>query len=215
MQRENPSFCYVLDGDFDRIMTCGLRKGALLEMISEYKFLSRRDYAEVFAELLRGALKKYGDKAIRYIIVPLPTIRRHIRERGFDHIKLICEELVVRVGLDVRPVLLRKNKAVQVGADAETRKRQADEAYGIDFIEMERVIFEYGSARNADGEDVDVMRDNNTKRVEFLLLDDVWTTGASMRAARDVLYQELVRRGLELEIKISAICLAKSGGYEF
>lgn len=71
------------------------------------------------AELLSYAI---GDG---WALVPLPTIRRHVRERGFDHIRLICR----KTGLPVERVLIRMNNSVQVGADMEMRRKQAAEAY--------------------------------------------------------------------------------------
>ena len=61
-----------------------------------------------------------------YVIVPLPTIRRHVRERGFDHIGLICQ----KTGCSVEKVLRRRRDTVQVGANREQRMKQALEAYG-------------------------------------------------------------------------------------
>ena len=60
-----------------------------------------------------------------WVLVPLPTIRRHIRERGFDHIGLLCK----KTGLPIERVLARVNNSVQVGANTEMRRRQAAEAY--------------------------------------------------------------------------------------
>ena len=87
-----------------------------------------------------------------YTLVPLPTIRKHIRERGFDHIGLICK----KIGMPVEKVLKRKKNYVQVGANIEQRRAQASDAYG---------------AANID------------PRANYLLVDDVWTTGSSMMAA--------------------------------
>ena len=84
--------------------------------------------------------------------MPLPTIRRHIRERGFDHIALICKKL----GMPIERLLARRNNTVQVGANNEERQRQATEAY-------------LALPANPDG--------------NYLLVDDVWTTGSSMMAA--------------------------------
>ena len=60
-----------------------------------------------------------------WVLVPLPTIRRHIRERGFDHIGLLCK----KIGLPIERALVRANNSVQVGANTEMRRRQAAEAY--------------------------------------------------------------------------------------
>ena len=87
-----------------------------------------------------------------WVLVPLPTICRHIRERGFDHIGLLCK----KTGLTVERALMRVNNSVQVGADMETRRKQATEAYGAVGVEPNK---------------------------RYLLVDDVWTTGSSMLAA--------------------------------
>jgi len=80
------------------------------------------------AELLAAVM------APGWTLVPLPTIRRHIRERGFDHIDLICR----KTGWPVERVLLRANSTVQVGASNEERRAQAQSAYVAKGLEAEK-----------------------------------------------------------------------------
>jgi len=60
-----------------------------------------------------------------FVLAPLPTIARHVRERGFDHVGLIAKKMK----MPVARVLVRNKNTVQVGASREARKRQAGEAY--------------------------------------------------------------------------------------
>lgn len=188
---KNPPFFTLVDKDFQIVMACGMRNGILGQIIAEYKYLSRRQYSYVLAKYLNEVVKKFSSNE-KYVIVPLPTISKHIRARGFDHMDRICRDFSSLSRLKTCLALVRANSAVQVGSDAKTRLKQAKEAYKIN----SRAILDPKS--------------------HYLLVDDVWTTGASMRAARDVLFEELMRLGAKKEaIKISAICLAKNDGYKF
>lgn len=69
-----------------------------------------------------------------WVLVPLPTIRRHIRERGFDHIGLLCK----KTGLSIERALVRVNNSVQVGANTEMRRRQAAEAYRAINVDVDK-----------------------------------------------------------------------------
>ena len=113
----------------------------------------------------------------KIVLVPLPTIRKHIRERGFDHTLRLCFELenflqkrLEKLGMKVEyeDLLVRKNKTVQVGKEKKERVKQAEKAYGI-----------------RDG----VKIENKTL---YVLVDDVTTTGASLVAAKKILQANLV-----------------------
>ena len=170
-------------GDLSGLFVGGWREGVLKQLVEEYKFSSARAAASVLAQVVSAALPdhfpapaatkasssakaaptKSTDTSIApesVAIVPLPTIGRHIRERGFDHTARLAVELTDLRGYTVIPLLLRQNKTVQVGTDAETREKQASAAYAVDPKRLPEV----------EGKTI-------------LLLDDVWTTGASMRAA--------------------------------
>jgi len=112
------------------------------------------------------------------IVVPLPTIGEHIRRRGFDHTDKLVRALCWRCGGEYGRILRRRNNAVQVGADVEMRKKQAEGAY-------EAVL-------RAD------------KDAEYVLVDDVWTTGSSMLAACKTMQEAGAS-------KISVVLIAKSG----
>ena len=76
----------------------------------------------------------------KIVLVPLPTIRKHIRERGFDHTLRLCFELEkflqkrlekLDMKVEYEDLLVRKNKTVQVGKEKKERVKQAEKAYGI------------------------------------------------------------------------------------
>ena len=106
----------------------GERDGLLRDLIEVYKYHSVRAVASVLAETMMGVIDS------SYTLVPLPTINRHIRERGFDHIGLICK----KTGLPVGRVLLRNKNTVQVGASLEQRREQAKQAYSLGSVDLNK-----------------------------------------------------------------------------
>lgn len=137
------------------------RKGLLDELIQSYKYYSVRALARPLAELLDTILPKNLPK--NTIIIPLPTATNHIRTRGLDHTYLLAKHLAKIRHFKVEKILLRNKNTTQVGADKKTRLSQAKNAY----------IFNHKA-----------QIDQNTT---YILLDDIWTTGASITAAKTIL----------------------------
>jgi competence protein ComFC len=142
-----------------KVYAVGRREGVLMKLTEDYKYKSIRKTAEILAELIDAAIPR--DFSDEVVVVPLPTVAKHIRERGFDHTLLLAKELARRRGWKVEALISRINKTVQVGADEKTRQKQADKAYAV--------INKHGSR-------LDIAK-------TYLLVDDIWTTGSSMRAA--------------------------------
>jgi len=188
----NPSFSRVLLPDFHKLFVCGLREGALSDLVSEYKFHSRRQYAPILASMMADLVSGLSSDTI---IVPLPTIRRHIRSRGFDHISLLCSELAQLTGFSVAPLLSRKRETVQVGKSSKIRRFQAREAFSLN---LEAISGYFGRSSLSFS---DFLR-------PILIVDDVWTTGASMKSASFIL------RSFGFQ-KVYGAVLAKNDGYEF
>ena len=145
-------------GDFMALYVGGWREGALEKLIKDYKYEGVWAAGEALAEILDAAL---GDFAEEAIVVPLPTIQRHVRERGLDHTLRLARKLAKRRGWKCEQVLVRAADTVQVGAKAAERETQAQRAYAA--------------------------RGRLDAEKTYVLLDDVWTTGASMRAAAKVM----------------------------
>ena len=196
----NPGYVMNDMYGFEKLLVAGLKEGWFERMVRDFKYKGRRDYGEFLAEKLGevifGEVKrirlddrssdKSGDIAIevsrmmdaeiqeirKIVLVPLPTIRKHIRERGFDHTLRLCFELEnflqkrlegLGVKVEYQDLLVRKNKTVQVGKEKKERMRQAEKAYGIrEGIKIEN-------------------------RTLYILVDDVTTTGASLAAAKKIL----------------------------
>lgn len=193
-QREGGIFCdrckkyisiinpgYVMNDmyGFEKLLVAGLKEGWFERMVRDFKYKGRRDYGEFLAEKLGGVIlgevKRIEIRKI--VLVPLPTIRKHIRERGFDHTLRLCFELenflqkrLAKLGMKVEyeDLLVRKNKTVQVGKEKIERMKQAEKAYGI----REGIKIE--------------------SKTLYVLVDDVTTTGASLTAAKKILQANLV-----------------------
>ena len=144
----------------------GWRDEKIGELAEEYKFYSVRAMAEALAEILDETLPYFADEVI---IVPLPTIEKHKRERGLDHTLAVAKKLAKRRGWKVGKVIERAVNTVQVGANAKERVSQAKRAYKI-----------------KDGFAAD------SKRI-YLLFDDIWTTGASIEAAAKLMQKAGVK----------------------
>ena len=144
------------------IYIVGSRHELLDNLIHTYKYDSVRALSKIFAELLDQILPQ--DLPQNTCIVPLPTSTKHIRERSLDHTLLIAKHLAKLRHFQVRPILERNKNTVQVGASRTTRLAQATDAYIINH---------------------NFKPDSNTT---YLLLDDIWTTGASMLSALQKLH---------------------------
>ncbi len=155
--------------------TLGFKDSIIGNLVMEYKYHSVRALGVEFARILDAVLP-YFDGSVA--IIPLPTIERHIRERGFDHMLYIAKKLARLRGWEVKRLLERSTNSVQVGAGAERRVAQAFSTYSI--------------------------RDRVSPDITYLLLDDVWTTGASMTAATRKL-----REAGALKISIAILAVSR------
>ena len=162
--------------DLPPVFIIGERSGLLGNLIHDYKYNSVRSLSQPLAEIFSKKLPSYS----KAYLVPLPTASHHIRSRGFDHMMLIAKRLSKLTNYKIVPILIRAKNTVQVGTDLETRKTQAKSAYVLKNTSIDQ-------------------------NATYILLDDVWTTGASMRASIKLLQQAGVKQIIVAILAINSL----------
>ncbi|OGL32240.1 hypothetical protein A3F64_01555 [Candidatus Saccharibacteria bacterium RIFCSPHIGHO2_12_FULL_42_8] len=150
--------CSTCKVPFSKAWFVGLREGELASIIDDFKWARTYDAYKPLALLLD---KQLPILPANTVTVPIPTISKHKRVRGYDHIDIICSEFSKQRSLTKRNVLKRKNNFVQHKAYKSERKMQAENSF-----ECNEVL------------------DPN---IPYLVVDDIVTTGSTIKAATRVL----------------------------
>lgn len=155
------SLCGNCNVLYEKAWAVGFRDGVLQRVIGDYKFQRMLGAYKDLGDLLLGTIPDLPNNTI---IVPIPTATNHIRERGYDHMLVIAKYFAKERGLSCQKLISRKTNTKQRQSNADKREEQAKHAFKI----------------NADVIDKDV---------PYLVLDDVMTTGATIKYACKLLKQ--------------------------
>lgn len=139
-------------------------------IVTAYKDRGEQQLAGIMAQCMANALPPSWH--IRGTLVPIPARKEAVRQRGFDHACLIAHELSRLTGMPVLHALAAKPRRDQRNLDA--RQRLANMA---------------GSFAIADGAGHGNARLKAQLRLHprIILVDDVFTTGATLFTAANVL----------------------------
>jgi competence protein ComFC len=139
---------------YSRAWCVGERVDELHELIDRYKFERARSADKELATLLAEIIPVLPSNTV---IIPVPTIRQHMRVRGYDHTYRIAQHLAKMKGVHARCLLQRRHQEMQRGASRQQRIKQARRAF-----EVREVI---------------------SPNVPYLIIDDVVTTGSTLKYA--------------------------------
>jgi ComF family protein len=142
----------------------GAYEGSLQEAIHRWKYEGKTYLTPFFAQWMTEALNRYWDADSFDLLIPVPLHPRRLRERGFNQILLLIKEISSRTGIPYGKTILQKKKPTlpQVSLSG---------------IERERGI------RGA----FHVLRTEGLMGRSVLLVDDVYTTGATVNECSKVL----------------------------
>lgn len=136
----------------------GERNGTLQRIIGNFKFNNARAASKTLAELLDRSLPDFPHDVV---VVPVPTVSSHIRERGYDHTLLVVRKFAKSRDLKIAPILTRSTTTKQRSANKSTRRQQAKRAFAL--------------------------KGPVNSEATYLVIDDVFTTGATIEYATRLL----------------------------
>jgi ComF family protein len=163
-------------------------KGIIRDGIQLFKYHSKLSIAKSFEELLFQTFLQYYENSEIDLIIPMPLHRTKMRKRGFNqayflsrNFKKLYQDACRRTPpweMDTGSLVRIKKTLPQTGFDIEERKRNLKNAFKI--IGEERILGKY-----------------------ILLVDDVFTTGATCNEAA----KKLLEKGAG---RVDALVLART-----
>jgi competence protein ComFC len=138
------------------------------------KYKNRKDIARVIAEILHPSLLeelsdlKAFSNFTNPILIPIPLSKKRLRERGYNQALLICKELIkIDEGknFSLEENILIKIKETTHQAHIKNRRQR-----------MQNLIGTFG-----------IKNEEKIKKRNIILIDDVVTTGATLREAKKIL----------------------------
>jgi len=149
---------------FTMARALGTYEGSLQEAIHHWKYEGKTNLTPFFAEWLAEGLKRYWEPDSLDLLIPVPLHTQRLRERGFNQALVLVKELSRRTGIPYRKTTLQKKKPTvpQVTLSGAERGKGLRGAFHV--IGKEELV-----GKSA------------------LLVDDVYTTGATVNECSRVL----------------------------
>lgn len=142
----------------------GYYEGPLREAIHRWKYEGKIYLSPLFGEWMKRTLSQNWETDLFDLLVPVPLHPQRLRERGFNQALLLVRELSRRAGIAYRKQILEK-------------RRQTVPQINLSGVEREKGV--KGAFHLTDPEGV--------KGKVILLVDDVFTTGATVNECAKVL----------------------------
>lgn len=156
---------------FTTARAVGCYDGSLREAIHKWKYEGKISLTSIFGEWMKKGFYRYWNSSSFDLIIPVPLHKSRLRERGFNQSLLLVKELsrLTRIPYGKRILLKKKPTTPQVELNFSEREKAIKGSFEIerkDYIEGKRI----------------------------LLVDDVYTTGATVNESSKVLINSGAKR---------------------
>jgi ComF family protein len=158
-----------------------LRYRSMGESMQRFKYKNSCTYAEYY---IRKFMEVYGREILALkadAIIPVPIHKSKYRQRGYNQAEVLAKELAKYIGVSVEPHVLARVKKTTAQKDLTQEQRVRNL---MDVFEVQKSV-------------------NEMRRV--LLIDDIYTTGATMEACT----RKLLEAGIK-EVYCISICAGKN-----
>ncbi|MFN3691505.1 MAG: ComF family protein [Fervidobacterium sp.] len=146
----------------------GLYKGKLREFILSYKFRNHHSLAREFSQMLYETIR---NQSIYFdIITYVPATKSAKHKRGYDHMRLIAKQLSKLTNKPYINLLLAVRETDQL--KTENRQEAVKGKFKINEQKLKNLIKEKSEHLNT--------REKIEKK-KILLIDDVYTTGSTIK----------------------------------
>ncbi len=146
----------VIDNKLYKIKYVALRENSLKELVDGFKFLRQKRAYRDLALLLHSVFPQEDN----ILITTIPTSRSHQRERGYDHMALITKQYAKLCRAKYKNILVGNRKYSQHKMNLQDRQKKA------------AGVFHFNQIYNTISRDTPIV-----------LVDDIYTTGNTMREA--------------------------------
>ena len=148
--------CLRKERYFTEARALGYYEGSLQEAIHRWKYEGKVHLTTLLGQWMAEGLDRYWGASRFNLLIPVPLHTERLRERGFNQALLLVKELSRRTGISYGKRILRKGRPTnpQVSLSGPEREREVKGAFFV-----------------VEGETV--------KDKSILLVDDVYTTGAT------------------------------------
>lgn len=151
------------------------------QSVYQFKFHNKREYSRFYgAEMVRT----YGKEIVRWhpdVLIPIPMYKKKQRQRGYNQAELLAREIGEALSIPVDTKILYRVKKTTPQKELTRKEREINlkNAFktGADAVKLKKV----------------------------LLVDDIYTTGATMDAAA----QALLENGVK-EVRFFVLCTGRA-----
>ncbi len=153
--------CKEQDNEFDFVRAPVVYKGTALELIRKFKYRERRDIGPFFVGFMTKELSAFEDADV---IIPVPMWDGKYRERTYSSAHELCTLIARESGKEMRVDLVEKVKDTGTQTALSREKRQENVKKSFQVIDKKGI-----------------------KGKKILIVDDVYTTGATANELAKVL----------------------------